>query len=97
MGARAGLGVWWGDRGDAACRNLSERVPGDLQTNNRGEILVSSISGEPSLTVSLTDRSSQSVIRALETCPYPDIPIEIRTDSQYTINCKRAALPSGLT
>lgn len=38
--ARAGLGVWWGDRGEAAERGLSERVPGGLQTNNRGELLV---------------------------------------------------------
>lgn len=40
-GARAGLGVYWGSEGDAGRRNLAERVPGNLQTNNRGELLVS--------------------------------------------------------
>ncbi|KAK1927539.1 ribonuclease H-like domain-containing protein [Papiliotrema laurentii] len=56
--------------------NLSERVPGELQTNNRGELL--------------------SVIRALETCPFPHIPLEIRTDSQYTIMCMTVYLPKWL-
>jgi ribonuclease HI len=40
-GARAGLGVFWGCEGEAGRKNLAERVPGDLQTNNRGELLVS--------------------------------------------------------
>ncbi|GFZ42549.1 hypothetical protein JCM24511_00265 [Saitozyma sp. JCM 24511] len=70
--ARAGMGVWWGSHGEAEERGLAERVPGKLQTNNRGELL--------------------SVIRALETCPYPDLPIEIRTDSQYTIACECGAV-----
>ena len=30
----------------------------------------------------------QAVIRAVETCPFPDLPLEIRTDSQYTIGCE---------
>lgn len=41
VGAKAGLGVFWGRDGEAGARNLSERVPGKLQTNNRGELLVS--------------------------------------------------------
>lgn len=65
--ARAGLGVFWGGKGEAYAANLAERVPGEPQTNNRGELL--------------------SIIRALETCPYPEVPLEIRTDSQYSINC----------
>ena len=40
MGARAGLGVYWGNRGRAGEGNIAERVPGNLQTNNRGELLV---------------------------------------------------------
>jgi ribonuclease HI len=40
-GARAGLGVYYGYGGKAASSNISERVPGDVQTNNRGELLVS--------------------------------------------------------
>jgi ribonuclease HI len=39
-GALAGLGVFWGGTGKAAKNNLAERVPGPLQTNNRGELLV---------------------------------------------------------
>ena len=27
------------------------------------------------------------MIRAVETCPHPELPLEIRTDSQYTIMC----------
>lgn len=50
------------------CRNLSERVPGPAQTNNRAELL--------------------GIIRALETCPWPDLKLEVRTDSQYAIDCK---------
>lgn len=48
-------------------RNLAERLPGQLQTNNRAELL--------------------AIIRALETCPFPQLPLEIRTDSQYSIAC----------
>jgi ribonuclease HI len=77
--ARAGLGVHWGTGGEAAKRNLSERVPGVLQTNNRGELLVSICSAAA---------YSQSVIRAIELCPHPSLPLEIRTDSQYTIGCE---------
>ena len=39
--ARAGLGVYYGYGGEAADSSISERVPGTLQTNNRGELLVS--------------------------------------------------------
>jgi ribonuclease HI len=38
--ACAGAGVYWGE-GDAEKHNVAERVPGKLQTNNRGELLVS--------------------------------------------------------
>ncbi|KAI5475694.1 hypothetical protein MNV49_001028 [Pseudohyphozyma bogoriensis] len=36
-GAAAGIGVFWGD-GEDERRNLSERLPGVLQTNNRAEM-----------------------------------------------------------
>lgn len=39
--AKAGLGVYWGARSG---KNLSEPVPGAMQTNNRGELLVRSAS-----------------------------------------------------
>nr|ODN97513.1 ribonuclease HI [Cryptococcus depauperatus CBS 7855] len=66
VGSRAGAGVWWGNVGEAFNQNWAERVPGESQTNNRGELL--------------------AVIRAIERCPYPDLPLEIRCDSQYTIS-----------
>lgn len=47
VGARAGLGVYWGSEGQAGRSNLSERVPGNLQTNNRGELLVRSLRLSP--------------------------------------------------
>nr|XP_019050380.1 hypothetical protein I302_00811 [Kwoniella bestiolae CBS 10118]OCF29310.1 hypothetical protein I302_00811 [Kwoniella bestiolae CBS 10118] len=75
-GSRAGAGVFWGESGEAAKKNYSERVPGLTQTNNRGELL--------------------AVIRALEQCPYPDVPLEIRCDSQYTISCMTTWLPKWL-
>ena len=40
--------------------------------------------------------SRQSVIRAIETCPFPNMPLEIRTDSQYTIMCMTTYLPGWL-
>lgn len=49
-------------------RNLAERLPGQMQTNNRAELL--------------------AIIRALESCPFPKLPLEIRTDSQYSIACE---------
>lgn len=79
-GAVAGAGVFWGGTGEAAKNNLAERVPGPLQTNNRGELLVRT-AGEAAT-------HAQSIIRAIETCPYPDMPLEIRTDSQYSIRCE---------
>ncbi|KAJ9092078.1 hypothetical protein QFC19_008852 [Naganishia cerealis] len=36
------------------------------------------------------------IIRALETCPFPDLPLEIRTDSQYSIACITQYLPIWL-
>lgn len=39
-GAAAGLGVFWGGTGAAYTHNIAERVPGPMQTNNRGELLV---------------------------------------------------------
>ncbi|KAK4332813.1 ribonuclease HI [Rhodotorula toruloides] len=36
VGATAGIGVFWGH--DEGAKNLSERLPGKLQTNNRAEI-----------------------------------------------------------
>ena len=36
------------------------------------------------------------MIRALEDCPYPDLPLEIRTDSQYTIKCMTGWLPGWM-
>ncbi|GBB92749.1 hypothetical protein RclHR1_02050022 [Rhizophagus clarus] len=69
-GAKAGIGVYWG-KDDP--RNVSERLPGPRQTNNRAEIM--------------------AVIRALETCPDNNIPLEIRTDSQYVINAYNCWIP----
>ncbi|KAL7419560.1 hypothetical protein Q5752_005471 [Cryptotrichosporon argae] len=37
-----------------------------------------------------------SIIRALETCPFPDLPMEVRTDSQYAISCMTTFLPKWL-
>nr|XP_018264724.1 uncharacterized protein I303_02903 [Kwoniella dejecticola CBS 10117]OBR86882.1 hypothetical protein I303_02903 [Kwoniella dejecticola CBS 10117] len=37
-----------------------------------------------------------AVIRALEQCPYPEIPLEVRCDSQYTISCMTTWLPKWL-
>lgn len=48
-GARAGLGVWWGESGRAYECNLHERVPGVEQTNNRGELLVRDATIDPLL------------------------------------------------
>ncbi|EAL23686.1 hypothetical protein CNBA3330 [Cryptococcus deneoformans B-3501A] len=76
VGSRAGAGVWWGSRGEASKQNWAERVPGEPQTNNRGELL--------------------AVIRAIERCPFPDIPLEIRCDSQYTISCMTIWLPKWM-
>ncbi|KLT41824.1 hypothetical protein CC85DRAFT_286059 [Cutaneotrichosporon oleaginosum] len=73
--ACAGAGVYWGD-GEAAQHNIAERVPGKLQTNNRGELL--------------------SIILALENCPFPDIDLEVRTDSQYSIMSMTVFLPTWI-
>ncbi|KAJ8295517.1 Ribonuclease H [Rhodotorula toruloides] len=39
VGATAGIGVFWGH--DEGAKNLSERLPGKLQTNNRAEMYAS--------------------------------------------------------
>ncbi|KAJ9095085.1 hypothetical protein QFC20_006735 [Naganishia adeliensis] len=75
-GATAGSGIWWADKGHARTLNLAERLPGQLQTNNRAELL--------------------AIIRALESCPFPQLPLEIRTDSQYSIACITQYLPSWI-
>lgn len=54
--ARAGLGVYYGSRGQAADSNIAERLPGPTQTNNRGELLVSA--SHLDLAVEETERSS---------------------------------------
>ncbi|CAG8520416.1 4181_t:CDS:2 [Cetraspora pellucida] len=72
-GARAGIGVFWGNNHP---RNLSERLPGYKQTNNRAEIT--------------------AVIRALETCPDSELPLEIMTDSKYTINAYESWIPKWI-
>lgn len=40
-GAAAGAGVYYGHSGEAKELNVAERVSGPVQTNNRGELLVS--------------------------------------------------------
>lgn len=62
-GARAGLGVFFGPNDP---RNISERLPGDPQTNQRAELM--------------------AILRALQTVPL-DKPVQIFSDSQYSINC----------
>lgn len=36
------------------------------------------------------------MIRAIEECPYPDLSLEVRTDSQYTIGCITLWLPKWI-
>ncbi|KAF9202309.1 hypothetical protein BGZ49_007515, partial [Haplosporangium sp. Z 27] len=62
-GSQAGLGVFFGVNDP---RNLSERLDGEPQTNQRAELM--------------------AVIRAIEVCGSDTAPIEIRTDSMYTVN-----------
>lgn len=42
-GAAAGAGVFFGHGGKARDMNVAERVGGPMQTNNRGELLVSDL------------------------------------------------------
>jgi len=63
VGSRAGVGVFFGD-GDP--RNVSERLDGEPQTNQRAEL--------------------QAIVRALEIAPLKQ-PVQIFSDSQYSINC----------
>jgi len=37
-----------------------------------------------------------ALILAVETCPYPTLPLEIRTDSQYAMNCVTKWLPKWI-
>ncbi|KAK4665234.1 hypothetical protein QC763_400220 [Podospora pseudopauciseta] len=62
-GACGGVGVWFGADDP---RNVSERLAGPLQTNQRAELT--------------------AILRALQLVNL-DSPIEIRTDSQYSIDC----------
>ncbi|CAO1617372.1 unnamed protein product [Sympodiomycopsis kandeliae] len=39
QGARAGYGVWFADDGELSKLNESKRLPGDVQTNNRAELM----------------------------------------------------------
>lgn len=91
MKAKAGLGVYYGARSG---RNLSEPVPGLVQTNNRGELLVRNPrSRAPGDGISLPAShincsfASQAILRALETAPEPTGPLEIRTDSRVRPHC----------
>ncbi|KAI8598934.1 ribonuclease H-like domain-containing protein [Dissophora ornata] len=63
VGSQAGVGVFFGVNDP---RNVSERLDGELQTNQRAELM--------------------AVYRALEVCGSDTAPIEIRTDSMYTVN-----------
>lgn len=62
-GSRAGVGVFFG-HGDP--RNISERLVGEPQTNQRAELM--------------------AMLRALESAPKAQ-PVQIYSDSQYSINC----------
>ncbi|KAK4653994.1 hypothetical protein QC762_400220 [Podospora pseudocomata] len=62
-GACGGVGVWFGADDP---RNVSERLAGPLQTNQRAELT--------------------AILRALQLVDL-DSPIDIRTDSQYSIDC----------
>ncbi|KAF9572475.1 hypothetical protein EC968_009861 [Mortierella alpina] len=63
MGSQAGLGVFFGVNDP---RNVSERLGGEPQTNQRAELM--------------------AVYRALQVCGSDTAPVEIRTDSMYTVN-----------
>ncbi|KAF9403226.1 hypothetical protein BGX21_006222 [Mortierella sp. AD011] len=63
VGSQAGLGVFFGVNDP---RNISERLEGEPQTNQRAELM--------------------AVYRALDAVGNDTAPIEIRTDSMYTIN-----------
>ncbi|CEQ39747.1 SPOSA6832_01286 [Sporobolomyces salmonicolor] len=78
--ATAGIGVFWSH--EVGASNLSERLPGKLQTNNRAEMYAS--------------RHSAAVARILETDPHPELPLTICTDSEYTIGVFSKWLSSWL-
>ena len=44
----------------------------------------------------MMELTQQSVIRAIEACPYPNLSLEVRTDSQYTIGCITLWLPKWI-
>ncbi|ORY22505.1 ribonuclease H-like domain-containing protein [Naematelia encephala] len=86
IGARAGVGVWYGGSGEAATRLKGKRgKKGGGWRGNKGEQ-----KGKRG------KKGEGSVIRALEECPYPELPLEVRTDSQYTISCMTTYLPKWL-
>ncbi|KAF9426440.1 hypothetical protein BGZ94_006523, partial [Podila epigama] len=63
VGSQAGVGVFFGVNDP---RNVSERLAGKEQTNQRAEL--------------------SAAIRALEVCGSDTKPLEVRTDSMYTLN-----------
>ncbi|SCZ96607.1 BZ3500_MvSof-1268-A1-R1_Chr4-4g07473 [Microbotryum saponariae] len=82
-GAVAGIGVVWQQGVDAS--NLSERLPGKLQTNNRAEMYASPRS---------STMMQHAVARILEEDPHPELPLTICSDSQYTISVFSQWIPS---
>ncbi|SCV69007.1 BQ2448_2027 [Microbotryum intermedium] len=97
-GAVAGIGVVWEKGVDAL--NLSERLPGKLQTNNRAEMYASRASFFTSVQIPWyrTDSSRsicpQAVARILEEDPHPELPLTICSDSQYTISVFSQWIPA---
>lgn len=68
-------------------RNLSERLPGKIQTNQKSELYVSVLcSSDLELTM------FQAICRTLETDPEPHKPLDILTDSAYSISCASYSL-----
>ncbi|KAG2044576.1 ribonuclease H-like domain-containing protein [Suillus americanus] len=80
FGSVAGVGVWWAMTHDTHYyfRNIAERCPGD-QTNNRAELIAS--------------RIPYAIVRALETAPFSQRPLMIKTDSKYSIQCFESWFP----
>ncbi|KAG2367656.1 ribonuclease H-like domain-containing protein [Suillus spraguei] len=80
FGSVAGVGVWWAMTHDTHqyFRNIAERCPGD-QTNNRAELIASC--------------TPYAIVRALETAPFSQRPLMIKTDSKYSIQCFESWFP----
>lgn len=97
VGSQAGVGVFFGVDDS---RNVSERLNSEPQTNQRAELMVGSrtravrcfllrvngSSNHPDPFLNTLTRLHQAVYRALEVCGSDTVPIEIRTDSMYTVN-----------